>query len=135
MSPVSPSPSFLQARVRHSFVFPTIGQELAYSYGSSTRRAIGQAVGAFLNDYLGPSSRLRDPRSLSHAQQRITSLALRIPDNSMLFLDEPSIGLDEFNQQQVIALCRSMTRKGLAVVFASHDESFAAKLATREIQL
>lgn len=132
---MSPSTSFLQARVRHSFVLPTIGQELAYSYGRVARQPLALAVEAFLDNFLGAGCSSRDPRSLSHAQQRITSLALRIPDNSMLFLDEPSIGLDEFNQQQVIALCQSIIRKGLAVVFASHDEHFAAKLATREIHL
>lgn len=78
----------------------------------------------------------RHPRSLSMGQRQLTSLAsIMIGSPSLLLCDEPTRGLDGMHQQTLDALLKQYSQVGGAVMFATHDIEFAARVATRVIVL
>ncbi|GAB3538874.1 heme ABC transporter ATP-binding protein [Spirosoma fluminis] len=53
----------------------------------------------------------------------------------VLFLDEPTTGLDLLHQQQLLEVAREFTRKGFCVVVILHDLNLAAQYADQIIML
>jgi ABC-2 type transport system ATP-binding protein len=69
---------------------------------------------------------------LSVGQQRRLALALAIAHNpSVVFLDEPTAGLDVQSRADLHALARELREKGTTVILATHDMAEAEKLADR----
>ena len=69
---------------------------------------------------------------LSTGQQRRLVLALAIAhDPKVLFLDEPTAGLDVQSRVELHALIGEMRGKGATVILATHDMAEAEKLADR----
>ncbi len=69
---------------------------------------------------------------LSTGQQRRLALALAVAhDPQVLFLDEPTAGLDVESCVVLHALVREFRNKGATVILATHDMAEAEKLADR----
>jgi ABC-2 type transport system ATP-binding protein len=69
---------------------------------------------------------------LSVGQQRRLALALAVVhDPKVLFLDEPTAGLDVQSRADLHALVRELREKGTTVILATHDMAEAEKLADR----
>ena len=69
---------------------------------------------------------------LSVGQQRRLSLAIAVAhDPRVLFLDEPTAGLDVQSRAQLHELVGELQRKGTTVILATHDMAEAEKLADR----
>ena len=69
---------------------------------------------------------------LSTGQQRRLALALAIAhEPQVLFLDEPTAGLDVASRAELHALMRELQAKGTAIILATHDMAEAEQLCDR----
>ncbi len=69
---------------------------------------------------------------LSVGQQRRLALAVAVAhEPPVLFLDEPTAGLDVQSRVDLHALIRDLRKKGTTVILATHDMAEAEKLADR----
>lgn len=72
----------------------------------------------------------KHPYDLSGGQQQMAALAkvlLTKPD--LLFLDEPTKGVDQIRKKSLGALFQKLNEKGITIVLASHDVDFCAAYA------
>nr|WP_300145931.1 ABC transporter ATP-binding protein [Propionicimonas sp.] len=75
-------------------------------------------------------------RRLSGGQQQLVNLAGAIVGRPrLLFLDEPTAGLDPHVRQQVWALIRNLRDAGVAVLLTTHAMDEAERLADRVVLL
>ncbi len=78
----------------------------------------------------------RAPFSLSFGEKRRLCLAsLLVAEPAVLCLDEPTTGLDDATMTALAVLVRRLAAAGRAVLFATHEDAFAAMAATRWIRL
>jgi ABC-2 type transport system ATP-binding protein len=69
---------------------------------------------------------------LSTGQQRRLSLALAIPHNpKVLFLDEPTAGLDVATRVELHDLMRELQASGTSIILATHDMAEAEEMTDR----
>jgi len=69
---------------------------------------------------------------LSTGQQRRLSLALAVAhDPKIVFLDEPTAGLDVASRVELHSLMRDLQRNGTTIVLATHDMAEAEEMSTR----
>ncbi len=64
-------------------------------------------------------------------KQKVGLIQAFVGDVSLLFLDEPTLGLDPLMQQEVLNLVREQVEKGTTVFFSSHILSEVQKIADR----
>ena len=64
-------------------------------------------------------------------RQRVLLCMALIADPELLFLDEPTIGLDPLGRRQVWSAVRRLTEKGVTVLLTTHYMDEAEKLANR----
>lgn len=64
-------------------------------------------------------------------RQRVILCMALIADPELLFLDEPTVGLDPLGRRQVWAAIRQLTRQGLTVLLTTHYMDEAQHLADR----
>jgi ABC-2 type transport system ATP-binding protein len=70
--------------------------------------------------------------TLSVGQQRRLALAIAVAhDPRVVFLDEPTAGLDVQSRADLHALAQELRRNGTTVILATHDMAEAEKLADR----
>lgn len=86
-----------------------------------------------LMDRLGlAEKRKAQYRQLSTGQQRRLALALAIAhEPSVLFMDEPTAGLDVATRVELHNIMREQRAKGTTIVMATHDMAEAEELADR----
>lgn len=86
-----------------------------------------------LLDRLGLSGKLHTLfHQLSTGQQRRLSLALAIAHQpKVLFLDEPTAGLDVASRVELHAIMRELQAEGTAIILATHDMAEAEEMADR----
>lgn len=82
----------------------------------------------------------RDYNTLSGGEQQRVQLARVIAQiydqtQGLLFLDEPTNGLDIHYQQQILVLARNLADRGYCVVSILHDINFASRYADRVLML
>lgn len=82
----------------------------------------------------------RDYNTLSGGEQQRVQLARVIAQiydqpNGLLFLDEPTNGLDILYQQQILSLARSLADRGYCVISILHDINFASRYADKVLIL
>ena len=64
-------------------------------------------------------------------RQRVMVAIALTTDPELLFLDEPTIGLDPLGRRQVWAMVRRMTKKGVTVLLTTHYMDEAERLSDR----
>lgn len=73
---------------------------------------------------------------LSGGQQQRVVIAKALASNpSILFLDEPTTGIDEASQHEFYTILQKLQQQGLTVVIVSHDIDAVLNLVTRVICL
>ena len=82
----------------------------------------------------------RDYNTLSGGEQQRVQLARVIAQvydqpQGLLFLDEPTNGLDLLYQQQILVLARGLADRGYCVVSILHDINFASRYADKVLML
>lgn len=74
----------------------------------------------------------KHPYDLSGGEIQLVALAkVLLLDPDVLFLDEPTKGVDTQNKKKIIGLLREFARKGKSVVIVTHDVDFSAEIADR----
>jgi energy-coupling factor transport system ATP-binding protein len=78
----------------------------------------------------------RHPRDLSEGQRLALVLAVVLTSEPpVLLLDEPTRGLDYPGKDALVGIVRGLARQGTAVLVASHDVEFVARVAHRVLVL
>ncbi|MEO7665021.1 MAG: ATP-binding cassette domain-containing protein, partial [Candidatus Limnocylindrales bacterium] len=76
------------------------------------------------------------PYRLSGGEQRRLSVATALVRRPrLLLLDEPTFGQDRRGWESLVTILEELVEAGTSLVFATHDESFAGRLAGRRIEL
>lgn len=68
-------------------------------------------------------------------RHRIALVRVLVQEPKVLLLDEPTSGLDQETTRAVEAVLRKRLEAGTALVFATHDEDLAKRLAKRRLRL
>ena len=135
MGGVDPHP--LRSRELASLV-GVVPQNPAHSFfRSSVRAELGGAGAEEVASRWGLGHVLdHHPLSLSGGQQRRLALALALhADQKLLVLDEPSQSLDEAGMSELVRYLREATRRGVAVVMATHDDALVEAVGARDFTL
>ena len=78
----------------------------------------------------------RNPLTLSMGEKRRVSIAsVAVLDPRVMLLDEPTVGLDREQREQLWSLIRGLLREGRSVVIATHDVEFVASTKPRVLVL
>jgi len=78
----------------------------------------------------------RHPRDLSAGQRLCLVIAIQLTARPrVLLIDEPTRGLDAAARSMVGAAIARVAAEGTAVVVATHDRDFAARVATRTVRM
>lgn len=113
----------------------TVAEELRHAAKRAglSKEAAGRQIRAVCTDCTLPDELLsRHPYDLSGGEQQRAALAmLLLSSPSLLLLDEPTKGLDVPCKETLCALLAGLSRKGMTIVFASHDMEFCAAAADR----
>jgi len=116
------------------FAHETVEEELRFAAERYTdRRRDAEARVIEMIRFLGlEEARGRHPYDCSGGEKQKTALGcLLLADPEILLLDEPTKGLDPVSKAEIGGLLRELSRKGRAVLFATHDLEFAASWASR----
>lgn len=124
--------AYLPQNPRTYFVQQTIGEEmksLAERFGlKDSESRIDQALTSFGISHL----RTRHPYDCSGGEVQKAALAcILLGDPEMLFIDEPTKGMDPISKQRFGELLSDLQNKGLTIFMVTHDISFAAQYAER----
>jgi energy-coupling factor transport system ATP-binding protein len=117
----------------------TVADELAFTLRAHHRQAVparyGDADGLLAALRLGGLAR-RYPRDLSVGERaRVAVAATLASDPPLLFLDEPTRGLDPDAKETLIAILHGLRDEGRTVLLVTHDAELVARAADRVILL
>jgi len=117
----------------------TVADELAFTLRAHNQRTFparyGDADGLLTALRLGGMAH-RHPRDLSVGERaRVAIAATLAADPSLLFLDEPTRGLDPGAKEDLLAILRQLRDEGRAVLLVTHDAELVARAADRVILL
>ena len=91
---------------------------------------------AFLDNFGLASLKDRFPRDLSVGERQRTALAaITVHNPKIIFLDEPTRGMDYRTKASLTTLAQAWRDQGKAVIFVTHDIEFAAMLSDRVVLL
>lgn len=127
------SQAFLPQDPKALFVCDTVAEELAEwraqgGYTQAEECAMMQRFGLAGHE-------TQHPYDLSGGQQQKLALAkLLLCNPQLLFLDEPTKGLDAASCAEIAHIVRALAREGRCIVFTTHDLDFA-RIAADEISM
>jgi ABC-2 type transport system ATP-binding protein len=91
-------------------------------------------IESYLNDFNLIAHRRKKVAALSGGMKRQTNLiAALLHQPALLFLDEPTVGVDVHSRQVILGKLRSLHRNGMTIVYTSHDMKEAAQLCTQVV--
>jgi energy-coupling factor transport system ATP-binding protein len=78
----------------------------------------------------------QNPRDLSEGQKLILALSIQLAKSpDLLMLDEPTIGLDTPNRQELVHIIGDLANRGVEVLVATHDREFAKAITKRTLEV
>lgn len=90
----------------------------------------------FLENFGLASLKVRFPRDLSVGERQRTALAaITVHNPKIIFLDEPTRGMDYQTKASLTSLAQTWRDQGKAVVLVTHDVEFAAMISDRVVLL
>ena len=100
------------------------------SFGA-TNQNLNERIDVYLKDFGLASHRKKKTRHLSGGMKRQVNLIAALLHRPMLlFLDEPTVGVDVHSRQVIIENLRVLHADGMTVVYTSHDMKEAEQLCT-----
>ena len=92
---------------------------------------LDERIDAYLKDFGIASHRKKKTGYLSGGMKRqVNLIAALLHKPALLFLDEPTVGVDVHSRQVIIENLRSLHAGGMTVVYTSHDMKEAEQLCT-----
>ncbi|WP_060203943.1 ABC transporter ATP-binding protein [Sporosarcina koreensis] len=124
--------AYLPQNPRTYFVHQTIEDEMIRIgdrlHLSDTKMRMDKLLDAFGISHL----RSRHPYDCSGGEMQKAALAcILMGQPEMLFIDEPTKGMDPISKQQLGELLTQLQRQGLTIFMVTHDIGFAAQYAKR----
>ena len=99
-------------------------------YGLTTNDLNGR-IDSYLNDFgLISRSRMKTAHLSGGMKRQVNLIAALLHKPSLLFLDEPTTGVDVHSKQTIIENLKSLHRNGMTIVYTSHDMNEAELLCT-----
>ncbi|MEW5990616.1 MAG: ABC transporter ATP-binding protein [Chloroflexota bacterium] len=115
-----------------------LGETVAGEIGLGLDQARASAAGELLERLGMPLEAFgeRSPYRLSGGEQRRLSVATALARRPrVLLLDEPTFGQDRRGWEALASILDELVEEGTAVLAATHDARFAARVAGRRIQM
>ncbi len=117
----------------------TVADELAFTLRAHKRRDFparyGDADGLLVALRLGGMAH-RYPRDLSVGERaRVALAATLVADPPLLFLDEPTRGLDPDAKESLLAILQQLRDEGRSILLVTHDAELVARAADRVVLL
>jgi len=122
----------------HQFFAETVEEEIKFglrNFGFSEKEAekkLQEVLKIFgLEEY-----RRRNPFQLSGGEKKRLAIASIIVWNpELLILDEPTIGMDYAQRQNIQKILKSLVSEGRSIIVITHDVDFAANICERAVVL
>jgi len=93
---------------------------------------LNERIDAYLRDFGLESRRRTKIGHLSGGMKRqVNLIAALLHRPSLLFLDEPTVGVDVHSRQTIIENLQLLHRNGMTIVYTSHDMKEAEQLCTQ----
>lgn len=113
---------------------PTVAQELKESDRLS--QAERNSTSNIFESLIGRIDPAVHPRDLSAGQQLALVISIQLAQGSkIVFLDEPTRGLDNESKQALAMQLRNLSSQGTSILIATHDFNFAKRLAHRTLEM
>ena len=98
---------------------------------SLSSRVLDERIDAYMNDFGIASHRKKKTGHLSGGMKRqVNLIAALLHKPALLFLDEPTVGVDVHSRRVIIENLRSLHADGMTVIYTSHDMKEAEQLCT-----
>jgi energy-coupling factor transport system ATP-binding protein len=120
------------------FVAHTTHDEIGYSllHKKMTQSQKAERIKKYLEQFGLWEKRSLNPFMLSQGEKRRLSVAsMLVLGQRLLFLDEPTAGLDKRNIEHLMALMQNLSHEGKSIVMVSHDIDAIYKYCNRVILL
>ena len=99
-------------------------------YGLSVEE-LNQRIDAYLSDFgLKQHARKKVGYLSGGMKRQVNLIAALLHRPSLLFLDEPTVGVDVHSKQVIIENLKSLHRNGMTIVYTSHDMNEAEQLCS-----
>jgi ABC-2 type transport system ATP-binding protein len=111
----------------------TVDENLRFPGGMYALRSgvLNRQIETFLNDFGLILHRKKKVGDLSGGMKRqVNLIAALLHQPSLLFLDEPTAGVDVHSRRMIIEHLKNLHRKGMTVIYTSHDMKEAETLCT-----
>jgi len=114
------------------FLADSVGEEVTLGLDAARAAEVAALMGRMGLPF--DQFRARSPYRLSGGEQRRLSVAAALVRHPrLLLLDEPTFGQDRRGWEAMATLVEAPVDEGTAVLFATHDERFARRVARRRI--
>lgn len=123
--PQNPGSLFIKNSVQEDFrdVIKTVGADHGTGEADIERIVKLMGIGAFIS---------RHPGDLSGGEKQKCAIAkLLLAKPRVIFLDEPTKGIDSYARRELVEILRRLRDEGKCVICVSHDAEFAAECADR----
>jgi energy-coupling factor transport system ATP-binding protein len=110
----------------------SVSDELKITMKNHNRTLKEETITHFLEHFGLADKANHYPRDLSVGERQRTALAaITIHEPDLIFLDEPTRGLDYQAKNSLVTLFQQWRQQGKAIMLVTHDVEFAARLADR----
>lgn len=124
--------AYLPQNPKTYFIHDTIGEEMMHVVKSKVIENGSERVDDLLNYFEIAHLRARHPYDCSGGEmQRAVLACLLLGQPEILFIDEPTKGLDPVAKDKFASLLNDLHEAGLTIVMVTHDIEFTAKHASR----
>jgi len=129
---LAPKIAYLPQNPRTYFVKDTIGKEMEDSFRRHEIQDGERHITHMLDNFGIAHLRERHPYDCSGGEIQKAALACMLLGNpEMLFIDEPTKGLDPISKQRFAEIIADLHQRGLTIMMVTHDIEFAAQNAER----
>jgi ABC-2 type transport system ATP-binding protein len=111
----------------------TVGENLRFfgrMYPTASHE-LNERIASYLEDFGLTAHRRKNVGQLSGGMKRqVNLIAALLHRPSLLFLDEPTVGVDVHSRRAIIENLQNLHRRGMTIVYTSHDMKEAEQLCT-----
>ncbi|WP_078545993.1 ABC transporter ATP-binding protein [Litchfieldia alkalitelluris] len=124
--------AYLPQNPKSFFTQDTLKEELSFQAEQLDIENRNTTISVIVNQFNLQKILDRHPYDCSGGEQQKAALAcLLLSDPEILFIDEPTKGLDPTAKEQLGQLLQDLHKEGKTIVMSTHDIEFAARYSTR----
>jgi ABC-2 type transport system ATP-binding protein len=95
------------------------------------KRAVHERIDEFVNDFgLAPHRQKRVEQLSGGMKRQVNLIAALLNNPSILFLDEPTVGVDVHSRAVIVEKLKQIHQNGTTVIYTSHDMNEAESLCS-----